>query len=326
MSARFIVCVNASARDRSFRGALRRFFALALIRRALPALAALLVFALALSLFIGPGSPKKDVSAKAAAAEASVGSAVFGLSPPRKSQMVIEPRLLDAEALFLLVDSVHPLPDSFAPEVYSAAKSLGGSVQLFSTSISLERRTLSALTKLCQFARGGGFTTMCLYAGEHTRAVQSGMLYRAESTAGGGCSSHQTGFALDLCAWELGSLRPGLYMSDAEREIVRCGAKSAGFIEEKCPEGDSRVHLRFVGEEMAALVWESGLSYEKTLTRLHETGQASLYENGLLSFTVYAVSESELEKNGYLFPVPKGVKRAVYGKDNTGYVIVVCRY
>lgn len=295
-------------------------------RIVLPVLAAVLLAAALIMAGARAMLPPPAEDVKAASAEAVVGSAVFGLTPPRKSQIVIDPKLLYSEALFMLVDSEHPLPEGFAPEVYSAAKSLGGAIQLFSNTISLERRALSALTRLSALVKDDGFTTMCLYAGEHTRALQAGMRRRAESEADGGCSSHQTGLSLDLCAWELGSLRPGLYMSDAEREIVMRAARRSGFIAEKCTEGESRVHLRYIGEEMAALVWESGFSYEKTLTRLHQTGQASIYENGLLSLTVYAVPEGELAENGYIFPAPKGVKRAVYGTDNTGWVIVVCRY
>ena len=133
-----------------------------------------------------------------------------------------------------------------------------------------------------------------------------------------GCSEHEAGLALDVCAPHFGGIH--FLNSIAGRMLPRICAQYGYII--RYPADKEEItgisyepwHLRYVGRPHAALIMESGLTMEEYLEHL-EVGQWYRTEEYLIA---------RLPQDRLL--IPDGWERCEFSPDNMGNVTVTLRY
>lgn len=174
-------------------------------------------------------------------------------------------------SLSVLVNKFNKLPDDFKPELTKLPESLcvSGVGEQF-----LRKEAAEALLKMSEDAKREGLSILA-YGAYRSISTQNNIWNKAINSgraqedvdslnARGGHSEHHTGLAVDV-------IRNNYSVADTpEYEWYKDKAHEYGFII-RYPEGKEHItgykyepwHLRYVGPEIAAVVYESGLTYEE---------------------------------------------------------------
>ncbi len=211
----------------------------------------------------------------------------------------------DSNSLLMLVNSEHPIPFGFLPNVTE----FNGAVmhpQMVDAYVSMRDETEAK-------------TGVHIYVSSHfrTKADQERILSESAATVAAqvGCSEHETGLALDIYAKYFGGI--SFLDSPAGRYINRhCG--EYGFII-RYPYGKTDItgiayepwHIRYVGQPHARLIMDSGVSYEEYIEALTPE---QWFASGESCF-ILRTAESTVN-------MPESWSKCTVSPDNTGNVII----
>ena len=208
-------------------------------------------------------------------------------------------------SLLLLVNSDHPLPQGYVPELaeYNGAQ--------------MHPQMVDAYVALRDVLLENNWERIHVSSDYRAPEEQAELLEsKGDAVAAKvGCSEHEAGLALDVYVKGYGSM--SFIKTRAGRETTKlCG--KYGFII-RYPEGKEEItgisyepwHLRYVGQPHARIIMESGLTLEEYL-ELFEVGV--WYESGEYLVGRFDSESLELPAGGY--------SAWSVSPDNTGYYII----
>lgn len=183
----------------------------------------------------------------------------------------------DPSSPYVLVNKHHYLRDTFVPELVTMEKGYA------SYSARMEPTAYQWFVKMVDAARADGLTLYCVSAYRSYTYQDSlyqnfvrkyGQASADTYSARAGYSEHQTGLAADINA----SSRKDNFENSKEYRWLVENSWKYGFIL-RYPEGKQSVtgfrfepwHYRYVGQDLAKKVYESGLTYEEFLGSLSHT-------------------------------------------------------
>ncbi len=168
----------------------------------------------------------------------------------------------------LLVNGDHPLPEDYAPKELVNLYGQKRHFLLANSAIELEKEAFEAANRMFKLAEDEDMNGFILTSGYRTREKQA-ELY-AENTDGTaqrpGCSEHETGLAFDVTA----RYDSGTFEDTAQFKWLIEHCWDFGFIL-RYPKDKTNVtgiayeswHYRYVGEEAAKIIHETGWTLEE---------------------------------------------------------------